>query len=129
MCLSEEHQSKVIAMAISFKEKPNTKEEILNILHPIVNKWFFSKFKDFSVPQLFGVMEIHSRKNVLVTAPTGATKTLTGFLSVLNELIDSSEKGILENKVYCVYISPLKALNEDIKVNLIEPLQQMEKLA
>ena len=80
---------------IEFKEKPNTKEELLNILHPIVQKWFFSKFKDFSLPQKFGVMEIHSRKNTLVTAPTGATKTLTGFLSVLNELIDSAEKGVL----------------------------------
>ncbi len=114
---------------ITFKEKPNTKEELLGILHPIVQKWFFSKFNDFSMPQLFGVMEIHSRKNTLVTAPTGATKTLTGFLSVLNELIDSSEKGILENRIYCVYISPLKALNEDIKVNLITPLQEMEKIA
>ena len=114
---------------IEFKEKPNTKEELLNILHPIVQKWFFSKFKDFSLPQKFGVMEIHSRKNTLVTAPTGATKTLTGFLSVLNELIDSAEKGVLENRVYCVYISPLKALNEDIKVNLITPLEEMEEIA
>jgi len=99
---------------VKFKEKPNTKEEILRILHPLVRKWFFTKFKEFSLPQLYGVMEIHSRNNILVSAPTGATKTLTGFLSILNELIDSSEKEILEDKIYCVYISPLKALNEDI---------------
>ncbi len=81
----------------------------------------FSKFKSFSLPQLYGVMEIHSRNNILVSAPTGATKTLTGFLSVINELVDSSQKNMLEDKVYCVYISPLKALNEDIKVNLMNP--------
>src|SRR3989338_5175379 len=114
---------------ISLKETPNTEEELLNILHPLIKKWFFSRFKSFSLPQLFGVMEIHSRNNILVSAPTGATKTLTGFLSVLNELIDSSEKGILKDKVYCIYISPLKALNRDIHLNLIEPLEEIEKIA
>ncbi|MBL7054570.1 ATP-dependent helicase [Candidatus Woesearchaeota archaeon] len=114
---------------ITLMEKPYKAEQIKKILHPIVEKWFFSKFKKFSLPQLYGVMEIHSRNNILVSAPTGATKTLTGFLSILNELIDSSEKGILEDKIYCVYISPLKALNEDIGVNLVEPLKEMEAIA
>ena len=114
---------------IKFKKTPNTKEQIDHILHPIVKKWFYSKFKEYSLPQLYGVMEIHSRENILVSAPTGATKTLTGFLSILNELIDSSEKSILQDKVYCVYISPLKALNEDIRVNLVEPLKEMEAIA
>ncbi len=111
------------------KEKENKPQELENILHPLVKQWFYSKFPSFSLPQLFGVLEIHSRRNILISAPTGATKTLTGFLSVLNELIDSSTKGILEDKVYCIYISPLKALNEDIKVNLLGPLEEMEKIA
>ena len=114
---------------ITEKKKPNTEAELKQILHPLVQKWFFSKFKTFSLPQLFGVMESHSRKNILVSAPTGATKTLTGFLSILNELIDCADKGILEDKIYCVYISPLKALNNDIEKNLKEPLQQLEELA
>ena len=114
---------------ITYKEKPNTVAEIKKIMHPLLKKWFFSKFKSLSLPQLYGVMEIHTRQNILVSAPTGATKTLTGFLSILNELIDSAEKGILENKIYCVYISPLKALNNDIRVNLLEPLKEIEELA
>lgn len=114
---------------ISYKNKPDEKEDLIKILNPLVKKWFFSKFKEFSLPQLFGVMEIHSRNNILVSAPTGATKTLTSFLSVINELVDSAEKGLLEDKVYCVYISPLKALNEDIKVNLINPLKEIEAIA
>jgi len=114
---------------IEIKEKPNKKQEIEKILHPYIKKWFFSRFKEFSLPQLFGVMEIHSRSNILVSAPTGATKTLTGFLSILNELVDSAEKGILEDKIYCVYISPLKALNNDVERNLVEPLQEIEKIA
>ncbi len=114
---------------ITFKEKPYKAAEVENILNPTVKTWFFSKFKEFSLPQLYGVMEIHMRKNILVSAPTGATKTLTGFLSILNELVDCAEKGILEKKVYCVYVSPLKALNYDIKFNLIEPLKEIEKLS
>src|SRR3989344_1124891 len=113
---------------ITFKDKPDSAAVLKKLLNPIISNWFFKKFKDFSLPQLYGVSEIHSRNNILVSAPTGATKTLTGFLSVLNELIDSSEKGKLEDRVYCVYISPLKALNNDIKKNLVEPLQQMEEL-
>jgi len=109
-------------------DKPYKPEQINNILNPLVKKWFFKKFKEYSLPQLYGVMEIHSRNNILISAPTGATKTLTGFLSILNELVDNSEKGILENKIYCVYISPLKALNQDISVNLINPLKEMEEL-
>ncbi|MBL7052086.1 MAG: ATP-dependent helicase [Nanoarchaeota archaeon] len=111
------------------KKTPNTSKAVKELLHPIVRKWFFSKFKDFSLPQLFGVMEVHSRNNVLVSAPTGSGKTITSFLAILNELVDSSEKGILEDKIYCVYISPLKALNNDIHKNLIEPLQEMEEIA
>ena len=114
---------------IQYMEKPYTEEQVKHILNPLVNKWFFTRFKTFSLPQLYGVMEIHSRNNILVSAPTGATKTLTGFLSILNELIDSSEKGILEDKVYCVYISPLKALNNDVHLNLVTPLQEMEAIA
>ncbi len=114
---------------IERKDVPNSPEEILNVLNPVVKEWFFARFKQFSLPQLFGVMEIHSRNNILVSAPTGATKTLTSFLSILNELVDSSQKGILEDKIYCVYVSPLKALNNDIGKNLKEPLEEMEKLA
>ncbi|MBI2651025.1 ATP-dependent helicase [Candidatus Woesearchaeota archaeon] len=114
---------------ISYMDEPYKAEQINQILNLIVKQWFFSRFKEYSLPQLYGVMEIHSRNNILISAPTGATKTLTGFLSIINELIDSSEKGILQDKVYCVYISPLRALSEDIKHNLVEPLMEMEKIA
>ncbi len=119
---------KINHLMINYKKKPDTEKKIKKILHPVVAKWFFRKFKNFSLPQLYGVMEIHQRQNILVSAPTGATKTLTGFLSILNELVDSADKGILENKVYCVYVSPLKALNNDISRNLLEPLKEIEEL-
>jgi len=114
---------------IKFLTEPNEDEELFNILNPIVKEWFKKKFGTFCLPQKYGIMPIHSRENILVSAPTGSGKTLTGFLSIINELIDSANKGILEDKVYCVYISPLKALNYDIEVNLKEPLKEMEEIA
>jgi ATP-dependent helicase Lhr and Lhr-like helicase len=114
---------------VDFKTVPNEPEDLLNILHPLVKRWFFSRFRAFSEPQKFGVMEIHSRRNILVSAPTGATKTLTAFLSILNELVSAADAGTLQEKVYAVYISPLKALNQDISVNLIRPLEEIEALS
>lgn len=114
---------------IEFKARQDSSSQIDSILHPLVRKWFYSRFSEYSVPQRMGVMEIHSRKSILVSAPTGSTKTLTAFISILNELVDSSMKNILEDRVYVVYISPLKALNYDIQVNLIEPLREIEALA
>src|SRR3989344_5352119 len=113
---------------ITFKENPDKEEAIFELLHPIVRKWFKEKFKEFSLPQRFAILDIHSRNNILVSAATGSGKTLTGFLAILNELIDSSEKNILKDKIYAVYISPLKALSRDIEVNLKTPLEEMEQL-
>lgn len=106
-----------------------SKQETEKILHPIMKEWFFSKFKDFSPTQLYGVKMIHDRKNLLVSAPTGGTKTLTAFLSILNYLVELSLKKELEDKVYAVYCSPLKALSNDIFVNLIRPLNEIRQLA
>ena len=103
--------------------------EIKNVLHSLVKEWFFSKFKEFSLPQKYGVLNIWERKNILISAPTGGTKTLTAFLSILNYLVMLAEKNELEDKIYAVYISPLKALSNDIHKNLIEPLEEIYKLA
>ncbi len=112
---------------IEHLKDPYEPKHIQAILHPIITQWFFSKFKDFSPPQLFGVMRIHNRENVLISAPTGSGKTLTAFLSILNELVDSSQKKILEDRIYCVYVSPLKALNNDVEKNLLGPLKEMSE--
>ncbi|MEK6849154.1 MAG: DEAD/DEAH box helicase, partial [Nanoarchaeota archaeon] len=114
---------------IKTMEKAFQPSEVDFILNPTVKKWFYQRYPSYSIPQLHAVIPIYNRENILVSAPTGATKTLTGFLAVLNELVDSAEKGILKDKVYCIYISPLKALNNDIQKNLVEPLAEIEAIA
>jgi ATP-dependent helicase Lhr and Lhr-like helicase len=109
--------------------KQYSRKEIEEVLNPLVREWFFSKFEDFSDSQKFGVMNIHNKENILISAPTGGGKTLTAFLSILNQLVTRAEKNELGKKVYCVYVSPLKALNNDIHKNLIEPLQEITALA
>src|SRR3989304_4458549 len=109
--------------------EPHSEAEITEILEPLVKEWFFSRFKEFSKTQLYGVKNIYDRKNILVCAPTGGTKTLTAFLGIINYLVELSIKNELENKIYAVYVSPLKALSNDIFVNLITPLKEIKELA
>jgi ATP-dependent Lhr-like helicase len=105
------------------------REEVKNTLNPLVSEWFFSKFEDFSLTQLYSVKNIADRKNILISAPTGGTKTLSAFLSVINYLVSLSLKNELEDKIYAVYTSPLKALSNDVHFNLVQPLQEIKELA
>jgi len=72
---------------------------------------------------------IKKGKNVLITAPTGSGKTLAAFSSIIDELFSLSEEKKLEDKVYCIYISPLRALDNDIHRNLLAPLTEIPKIA
>ncbi len=110
-------------------KKQHTKKEVLSLMLPLVREWFNSKFKCITEPQAFAVPVIHARQNVLISSPTGSGKTLTAFLSIINELLAKQEMGELEDRIYCVYISPLKALANDISKNLLEPLRELEALA
>src|SRR3989344_274746 len=116
-------------MTITYMDKPFSKDEVTETLNPLIREWFFTRFADYSLTQLYGVLTIRNRKNILVTAPTGGTKTLTAFLSIINYLVDLALKNELEDKVYAIYVSPLKALSGDVFVNLVEPLQQIKELA
>src|SRR3989338_11716504 len=118
----------VIPGEIKYVE-PSGADETSAILHPIVKEWFYGKFADFSLTQLYGVKNIYGRRNILVSAPTGGTKTLTAFLGIINYLVTLALKNELEDKMYAVYISPLKALSGDIFVNLIRPLEEIKTLA
>ena len=119
----------MIDIMIKKQTKTYTKKQIYKNLHPYVKEWFDNNFEEFTPAQKQAIPEIHKGNNVLVSSPTGSGKTLTAFLSVLNELTSLADKNELEDKVYCIYISPLKALDNDIKQNLEEPLKEIEKIA
>ena len=109
--------------------KRHTKKQVLAQMLPLVREWFGSEFEELTDPQAYAIPVIHARENVLISSPTGSGKTLTAFLSIINELLDKQEKGELEDKIYCVYISPLKALANDIEKNLLLPLKELGELA
>ncbi|NPA38712.1 MAG: ATP-dependent helicase [Candidatus Nanohaloarchaeota archaeon] len=109
-------------------EKEYSKEEILNTLDDVVKEWFLSKFKDFTPPQRYSIMNIHKKNNILISSPTGSGKTLSAFLAIINELVVLARNNMLEDKVYAIYVSPLKALNNDIEKNLQEPLSEIQQL-
>jgi ATP-dependent Lhr-like helicase len=109
--------------------KKHTKPQVLDLLDPIISEWFDKKFSDITPSQAYAIPLIHNTQNVLVASPTGSGKTLTAFLSIINELFLLGKKGELENKIYCLYVSPLKALANDIERNLNAPLREIYELA
>ena len=113
---------------IKFVSKPFEEKDVYKILDKDVASWFKSKYKHFSPPQLFSVKMIHEKQNVLISSPTGTGKTLSAFLSVIDRLVRYAKEGTLENKVYTIYISPLKALGNDIKRNLDQPFAEISEL-
>jgi len=110
-------------------KEERSKEEILSQMEPLIAEWFEQKFDSLTEPQGYAIPLIHKEKNVLVSSPTGSGKTLTAFLSIINELFKLDKKDELEDKIYCVYVSPLKALANDIHKNLEEPLEEIRELA
>jgi len=114
---------------IEEQTKSYSKKQIYKTLHPWVKQWFDKQFDDFTPAQKKSIIDIHKNNNILISSPTGSGKTLTAFLSVISELTTLAEKDKLEDKVYCIYISPLKALDNDIEKNLDEPLDGIEKIA
>ncbi len=114
---------------ICHQREAYTDEELYRLLHPWVRAWFQERFGTFSPPQRYAIPNVHERKNCLISAPTGSGKTLSAFLAILSELVALAERGELENRVHCVYVSPLKALGNDIRRNLEEPLHGISEIA
>ncbi|HEY4272706.1 MAG TPA: DEAD/DEAH box helicase [Candidatus Udaeobacter sp.] len=90
--------------------------------HPAVARWFEQTFGSPTEPQLRGWPSIQSGRHVLMSAPTGSGKTLAAFLASLDALFRQASKDHLPGETQVVYISPLKALSNDIRKNLQEPL-------
>jgi len=102
--------------------------EVYEMLNPVVAAWFRSAFKEMTPPQRLAIPLIKRGHNVLISSPTGSGKTLAAFLAIIDELVTLAERGELEDKVYAVYVSPLRALNNDMNKNLVGPLEEIKRL-
>ena len=96
--------------------------DALSGFHPAVAGWFRSRFPAPTEAQARAWAVTTEHRNVLIAAPTGSGKTLAAFLSAINDLVvEGLERG-LSDEVHVLYVSPLKALSNDIQKNLQEPL-------
>jgi ATP-dependent Lhr-like helicase len=103
--------------------------EALRWAHPVVAEWFCRRFGTPTEPQLAGWPHIVAGKATLISAPTGSGKTLAAFLVAIDSLLRQACEGCLDDVTQVVYVSPLKALSNDIQKNLEGPLRQIQELA
>ncbi len=97
--------------------------------HPLVQEWFVRRFGTPTEPQELGWPVIHAERPVLISAPTGSGKTLAAFLICIDGLIRKALEGRLGCETEVVYVSPLKALSNDVQKNLEMPLREIQQLA
>src|SRR6267378_1706855 len=97
--------------------------------HPVVRDWFVKRFGTPTEPQQEGWPYILAGKTTLISAPTGSGKTLAAFLICIDRLVRKALAGELTGRTEVLYVSPLKALSNDIQKNLEIPLGEILQLA
>jgi ATP-dependent Lhr-like helicase len=97
--------------------------------HPVVAEWFRSRFGSPTEPQEQGWPHILAGRTTLIAAPTGSGKTLAAFLACIDRLVRKALAGELRDRTEVLYVSPLKALGNDIQKNLEGPLAEIMQLA
>jgi ATP-dependent Lhr-like helicase len=100
----------------------------LQNFHPLICQWFRKRFSEPTEAQRLGWPPIQKRQDTLIAAPTGSGKTLTAFLASLDRLLRLALAGELCHQTYVVYVSPLRALSNDIQRNLQGPLAEILEL-
>ncbi|MGH9871420.1 MAG: DEAD/DEAH box helicase [Pyrinomonadaceae bacterium] len=99
----------------------------LEIFHPAVARWFGKSFPTPTPPQAEAWPAIKEHQNTLIAAPTGSGKTLAAFLAAIDDLVRLGMEGRLDDTTHVVYVSPLKALSNDIQRNLQIPLAGIQE--
>jgi ATP-dependent Lhr-like helicase len=102
---------------------------VLDTFDPLVSEWFTRRFGAATEPQRLGWPEIRAGGDVLISAPTGSGKTLAAFLISIDALVGAARQGTLTDQVQTIYVSPLKALSNDVHKNLEVPLAEITALA
>lgn len=109
-------------------------EHVLDDFTREFSEWWIDSFGEyvsdnngfFTPPQRKAIPSIKSETNTLIASPTGSGKTLASFGSIIDELVNLSKTNNLENSIYCVYVSPLKSLANDIQKNLARPVNAVQ---
>src|SRR5437879_10411787 len=96
---------------------------------PVIRQWFQESFREPTEAQLYGWPPIQDRHDTLIAAPTGSGKTLAAFMTSLDRLLRLALTGELRDQTYVLYVSPLRALSNDVQRNLQGPLAQILHLA
>jgi ATP-dependent Lhr-like helicase len=99
--------------------------DVLEAFHPLVAGWFRDRFGAPTAPQLDGWPRIGAGEDVLIAAPTGSGKTLAAFLACLDDLVRRGYEAPLPDHTAILYVSPLKALSNDVHRNLEAPLAEL----
>src|SRR5213080_3731128 len=89
--------------------------------HPAIGRWFESRFREPTEPQR------QAGRNALIAAPTGSGKTFAAFLAAIDSLLRQGLDGTLRDGTQVVYVTPLKALSNDVQKNLAEPLAEIRR--
>ena len=118
-------------------EEPAAVEDVVSGFHPVIETWFRRRFAAPTDAQTAGWPEIRSGRDVLIAAPTGSGKTLAAFLCGIDALVKEAEHDLGLNPGACglsaetriAYVSPLKALGNDIQRNLEAPLEELAAVA
>src|SRR5205085_7266857 len=95
--------------------------------HPAIERWFESRFREPTEPQQHAWPLIQAGRNALIAAPTGSGKTFAAFLAAIDSLLRQGLDGTLSDRTQVVYVSPLKALSNDVQKNLAEPLAEIRR--
>ena len=99
----------------------------LSLFHPAIERWFANRFAEPTEPQRRAWPVIRQGGDVLIAAPTGSGKTFAAFLSAIDGLVRQGLNGELRDETQVVYVSPLKALSNDVQKNLSEPLAEIRR--
>jgi ATP-dependent helicase Lhr and Lhr-like helicase len=110
-------------------ERPVLSHPDLAWAHPLVQEWFIARFGTPTEPQIAGWPAILRGEPTLISAPTGSGKTLAAFLVCIDKLLRAALEGRLSPHTHVVYVSPLKALSNDVQKNLEGPLREIQELA
>ncbi len=115
--------------ALSIVRRASRKVDMGRYLTKYTLEWFSKRYGSFTPAQIMAIPRIKAGENVLISSPTGTGKTLAAFLAIIDELYRMSAEGRLEERVYALYVSPLRALNNDMRKNLIPPIRGIREVA